>query len=135
MNSAEKLQFIRDNVIVDYDKNNSYHLDMCDKCHKVILHSSDYQHWDHKDGDFLYKCLVCNLKVCHICSLDTCCMDPTYCKDCRSSNDLIECPNCKRKCFDYCTTEYGEKIEVYGVLCCRHCEIVLFSELHPEKDD
>ncbi len=113
------LQFIRDNVMVD-DIKNKYHLDICDKCKKIVLHTSDYMNWEKQDGDFLERCHGCNLKVCYLCIIE-CCGIPS-CKDCKSEFDLYECINCKSKHFIECFMVDNEQLKIDGMLCCISCE-------------
>lgn len=127
MDIANKLKFIKNNIVVDDYR--GYYLDCCDKCHIIVLHSADYRNQERKDGDFLDKCLTCHLKLCDNCTWISCAMDPTYCKDCKKNSDFVECSNCKRKCFDYCTIRDGQRLAVNDILCCRHCELDLFVEL------
>ena len=133
MNTLEKFQFIRDNVNLYYNRED-YYLDRCDKCQKVILHLDSLEYGE-QDGDFLAKCLVCNKKICNECCIETCSMHPIYCRDCKDpEKDLIECSNCKRTCFEYCTNDDEEgEMKVDGIKCCQHCVLDLFSEVEKMK--
>ena len=112
MNNSEKLQFVRENLIV-HDKDNSYHLDYCDICEKIILRTM--YGMDPPDGNFLDKCLGCNLKTCYDCTYYCECDITKFCKNCKHQNDLQECTNCKRKHFKECFEDED------GILCCISC--------------
>ena len=133
MNDYSILKLIRENLLVNFG-NEDFPLDSCEKCKKVVLLTDEYNHFSRKMGEeFLDRCLVCNLKLCYECTRDSCTFEPTYCKECRKNSDLKKCLNCKRMCFDYCTISGGEPIEIDGILCCRHCELTLFTELEEAK--